>query len=435
MDSKPFFSAVFALYNHNRLGDELKRVTTRMVSTSIKVACIGLLVILFNNCGEGFKAISLNSNSVLQFSPTPTPTATPTPRLSPTPTATPTATPTPRPSPTPTPIGSPPPNAEADWIMRSTGPGVVWSHDFKTSAEADKFRWTGGYGNDPLAKGSGGSTCRWDAADGVSGGGSLELYRPAGTSEQAGWWRPFSPMTDSGQGVPDRGANGTIQRQPWNPTDRGSETTNWGTRGVYGHTSYAGPGYDGTEFFLQMRVKQDPRRISGGNEDYAGGKLFYLTHTYRSLTSQELVTYSAAPQGNPIRNYLRIYAAGSPPLEDLDSLNRPGWQLGSELGPCDNTSLANCWYWSGGWDTMMYHLQPGRDGIEETRLRVYAAHPGEKKYTMIWDETFAIGYDWDNGWNALLLSTYQNGRNMPQAFSNRYDQIIFSKQFIPAPQY
>ena len=53
-----------------------------------------------------------------------------------------------------------PMNAEADWRLRSgqdpaqPQPGVVWFHDFRSDAEVDAFRWTGGVGNDPRGNGT-----------------------------------------------------------------------------------------------------------------------------------------------------------------------------------------------------------------------------------------------------------------------------------------
>ena len=71
---------------------------------------------------------------------------------------------------------------------------------------------------------------------------------------------------------------------------------------------------------------------------------------------------------------------------------------------------------------------------DETLLEVFAAHPGETSYKRIWNQTFAFNwFDYDNGLAALLLSTYNNGGNMPQEFYHRYAQIILSKQMIPCP--
>lgn len=350
-------------------------------------------------------------------------------------------------------------NAEADWLLRSgqdasnPQPGVVWFHDFRSDAEVNSFRWTPGYsgGNDPLSRGGGASRCRRITTDGVTGGGCLEILRTAGSSDQNGqWWRPFSPIvgTGNGRGVSDPGANGSLPAQPYAATDGGSQIYDWlftSRPGWYGHSSYhTGTAFDGSEFFVQMRVKSDPRRTTAGNSQV--GKLLFLTSTRFSLTAQEIVTYSGAfpVAGGP--NYHRMYVAGSPPLEDLDSLNRPGQQVGSQLanygaGQYCDVSAANlrqyCWTFSGGWDTLMYHVTPGRSGVRENRVVVYAAREGVNTFTKIWDIIYAANFDTGgsmrNGWNGLLLSTYNNGLNNSE-FWHRYDQIIFSKQFIPCPQ-
>lgn len=350
-------------------------------------------------------------------------------------------------------------NAEADWLLR-TGqnpafpqPGVVWFNDFRSDAEVNAFRWTSGYsgGNDPLARGNGAARCRRIATDGVTGGGCLEILRPAGTSDSVGhWWRPFSPVigAGNGRGVNDPGANGTLPAQNYVATDGGNQTWDWiftNRPGWYGHSSYhTGTAFDGSQFYVQLRVKQDPRRTTAGNSQV--GKLVFLTTTRFSLTAQEIVTYSGAfpVAGGP--NYHRMYVAGSPPLEDLDSLGRPGQQQGSDLANygagqyCDvySSNLRQyCWRFSGGWDTLMYHVTPGRANVRENRIVVYAAHEGETSYTKIWDVIYATDYDTGDsmrrGWNGLLLSTYNNNLNNSE-FWHRYDQVIFSKDFIPCPQ-
>lgn len=334
------------------------------------------------------------------------------------------------------------PTAEEDWISRISGPGVVWYHDFRRDDEVNAFRWTGAYGsgNDPQAIGhSTAGDLRRITTDGVTGGGCLEIIRRAGSQECAsGWWRPFSPLTTPGNGrtADDPAANGAVTLRSYSPTPGGDEISNFGSpnsspKGVYGHASYGGAaqGYDGDEFYLQLRVKLDPNRIAGANADHTVGKLFYLSHTYRSLTSQELVTYSHGDGGNqgPGKNYLRIYGGWQVfyPLEDEASSGRiqPG------------SAVAEDWYWSGGWDTVMYHLVMGRKGVDETLIEVYAAHAGETSFTRIWNQTFPFAdFEWDNGLSALLLSTYNNGADFETQFFHRYDQIIFSKSPIPCRQ-
>lgn len=350
--------------------------------------------------------------------------------------------------------------AEADWLLRSgqnslaPQPGVVWFHDFRSDAEVNAFRWTGGVGNDPAATGNALSGyTRRITTDGVTGA-CLEILRPAGTTENSHWWRPLSPIvgTGNGRGSNDPGAGGTITPVSYAATQGGSQVQAYGQRGYYGHSSYqSGSIFDGTEYYLQMRVKMDPRRTANGNPQV--GKLMYHSITDYSLTNQEIVVYSGAfqtPSAVGSTNIFRMYGLGSfSSLEQGDSLHRLGSQVGSALANygastpvycqlnedgAPGGSINTCWAWSGGWDTIMYHLVPGRNGVQETHIEVYAAHEGETSYTKIWDEIFTNVYDSapPKGYNAIILSAYQNGQNCSE-FYHRYCQLIFSKQFIPCP--
>jgi hypothetical protein len=335
-----------------------------------------------------------------------------------------------------------------DWEARIAGPGVVWHHDFDSDAEVNAFRWTPAYGsgNDPLAVGGDlANLVRRVPDDGVAGDGCLEIVRPPGSDDGSVWWRPFSPIvgTGNGRGVDDPGANGTIEPQPYLATDGGNEVSTWGDRGYYGKPNTSA--YDGGEYFLQVRVKMDPARIAGGNEDVEVGKLFYFTRTDRSATDQEIVVYSGAPaQGE---NYLRMYRSVSPALDtDPPGVEVHGNQPGTELGTVgdgvcriddDGGRLANCWHWPAGeWATVMWHVRPGESGNNDTLVETYVANPGETSYTKIWNQPgvdLPFDPDFPQGHNALIASIYHNGENMPQQFFHRYDQLIFSKEFIPCP--
>jgi hypothetical protein len=324
-------------------------------------------------------------------------------------------------------------SVEADWIARSTGPGVVWFHDFRSAAEVNAFRWSGGYsgGNDPLAKDDTGPRVRHITTDGVTPGGCLEIFRPGGSgAEGTHWIRPFAPLTAPGNGktANDPAANGTVTVRSWNPTDGGSQTSNF-KYGWYGHPSVQDANFDGNEFWLQMRVKRDPRRVTGGNESFLVGKHLYLSivETGTGAPRQELVVYSNGGGGTGV-NRFRIYG---------------GWAYFTALDEAPNTDgtvqpggVSPIWTWnSGSWDTVMYHLIMGRTGIAETRIEVYGAHAGEKSFTKFWDQTFAYqAFEVRDGLQALQLSNYNNGSVLPQDYYERWDQIIFSKQPIPCPQ-
>lgn len=330
--------------------------------------------------------------------------------------------------------------AEADWHERISGPGVVWFHDFRSAAEVDAFRWTGGVGNDPSPETAAGQRCRFIDTDGITGG-CLEILRAAGTTDSSSWWRPFSPLAGgfpgNGKSEDDPGASGRIAPRPWDPTNRNELARH--SVGFYMNPAYFDvfpEAHDGSEWFLQMRVKIDPRRSMEGQP--SGGKITYFTRNDRSLTSQEINTESFQPGAVPGANYFSMYRSGSPPLED-DSPGE-GNQPGNELGFCTfGDQHEPCFRYSGGWDTFLFHIVPGLGGDDRadpsTVIEVYAAHPGETSYTKIWDQpNAAVPFDVIWGHNALLCSGYENGQSFVVDAYKRWAQIIFSQEYIPCPR-
>lgn len=326
-------------------------------------------------------------------------------------------------------------DAEADWQARISDPGVVWYHDFRSDAEVDAFRWSGGYGNDPNDDFRP-NTVRRNTSDGITGA-CLEIVRRAGVSSPAAWWRPYSPLdTGNGKPVADPGASGTIPVRPWAVTPGGSELARF-QQSYYGHQSYHSeyPGqFDGTGYYLQARVKMDPTRI----RQPEGGKLFYFTRSDRALTGQQIITISAVDGGlsGGDLNFFSMFRSGSPPL--ASDTNGTSNQPGSDLGFCDwPREINNCWTWSGGWDTILYHVVCGLDSGNDTVVQVWAAHPGETEYTKIWDQSDVdLPYDEESpkGQNALICSGFMNRQEFTADTYHRYCQLIFSKNFIACPQ-
>lgn len=324
-------------------------------------------------------------------------------------------------------------DAEADWLARIGGSGVVWYHDFRSDAEVDAFRWVGGIGNDPNDLGKPG-TCIRNTNDGITGA-CLEIIHEVGTTNPAAWWRPNSPLdTGSGKTVDDPGAGGMIPAQPWDPSNAGmTQFYHLGRYAPASLHSQSPANFDGTEYYFQMRVKIDPDLTT--QNSFPPGKTLYFTLTEKSLTGQEIVTESA--QNINGVNMFSMYRSGSPPLES----DSPGGgnQPGNELGFCDwPDTVSTCWSYSNDWDTLLYHIRPGGNGVSNTIVRVWAAHPGETQYTKIWDQdTVNLQYE-ENflpGHNAVICSAYENNKSMNPSTYHRYCQLIFSKEFIPCPQF
>lgn len=331
-----------------------------------------------------------------------------------------------------------------DWLDRINDPLVVWYHNFDSAAEVNAFRWTGNYGNDPNAIGrQDADLVRWVETGGADGGGYLEIYRPAyaaGTTRYVDgvhWWRPFSALTgaSNGRGEDDPAADGTLPVGTLIATNGGSQTYNWTNsgnpnQGWYGHSSVQNSYFDGGDFWLQVRVMADPRRTT--NPAVKVGKFSSFTTTRASYTTQELVTYSGYWSGATSSAY-----AGMPNVHNV--YQGYGYQeLASvSTGSPRNPSSASPWSYSFGWDTLLYHVSPGRQATNETVFQVWAARSGETSYTLIWDVVYPAYYSADatlqQGWNAFLCWIYQisdednQGYYNSSAFYQRYDQIIFKK--------
>ena len=350
-------------------------------------------------------------------------------------------------------------SAAADWQSRISGPGVVWYHSFDNSSEVDRFLWSSGYsgGNDPLRNGVGAQFVTHQASGGADGGGFMRITYPVGSTAGRGssyWWRPFNAFTGAtnGKGSDDPGASGVHPAAAWNVTDGGSTVRTWTS--TASNPAFFGPAasqaanptkYYGTDFYIQMRVRR--AQTPGPPPDappfsYITGKSAWLNITLDTSTANEVVVYgqSAGEDSVGQQPRHRMY-------EGRNRSGGPGLGGNSETDTISNDDGVGDWRYSGGWDTLLYHITPGtRDGTgaNRTRLEVWAAHAGETSYTKIWDILYSAAYETAantlgspayDGWNALILAAYHNGSAFTtESFNFDYDQVIFSKETIPCPQ-
>lgn len=310
---------------------------------------------------------------------------------------------------------------EQDWQTRIAGPGVVWYHNFASKAEVDQFREDGDLsyvpddGNPTTASlGTSQNSVIWNSTDGLSGGGCLEIIRFAGSKDSRNWYRPMSPLSSPGNGrsSDDPAANGAIPLDAdgaWGPPAR---TRSW-QAGNYGPASTGS--WEGNEFYIQYALKISSSRLTGR---VFGGKIQYITRQDRSLTAQELVTsYDYDPEE------WRIYKGGTGEISG---------DIGNPLHIFDE------------WVTYLVHVVPGDEvegadpdeGGSNTRVNVYRHRANEQGYTHIFERNdLAIDYQnaYLKAWNAIIFSGYFNDFNFPEDFYQRYDEVIFSRQFIPPP--
>jgi hypothetical protein len=349
--------------------------------------------------------------------------------------------------------------ADASWNARISEAGVVWYHNFDSAAEVNQFRWTGNYngGNDPLALGSGGNFITHVASGGADGGGFLRATYPAGSTAGRGnsiWWRPFNPFTagTNGRGIVDPAASGSLTPLAFNASNGSSTLLSWGQQsnpGWYMHPTHqsSNPGkFQGHDYYLQIRTRRAQTPGAPPNTvDFSNitGKHVWQTTTNESFTSQELVTYGqSAGNGDQVgvQGKHRIYVGQN--FNEIES--QPNGTV------TVNNNTVN-WRWSGGWDTLLYHITPGTHGgtgSSRTRVEVWAQHdltlfPAESGvYTKIWDVTYTQSFTTGTnssgspnlpGWNGLICGIYHNGSAFATSFNFDYDQIIFSKNTIAAP--
>jgi len=386
---------------------------------------------------------------------------------------------------------------QADWVARSTGSGVVWAHNFDSASEVNQFRETGGYGIDPTGTGSGNvSTVQWQPG-GFAGGGFLRISIPTGGTSNGQWSRPMSainagqPGTAGGAGngktTNDPAAGGAVSLHTWDSSQR-SMAYNW-RKGYYANPAVQAkyPGwplatntgvYDGTEFYLQFRVRISASRWHTGNPP---GKLLFIDVTDQESDLQELVFRSvnnpdgiigASWQGtNPLLMYTSRGSYANSIIDGNQDSNyngaiEPGGPYASSCTYTNAHNTGACWnYPSGDWATLLLHFVPGQDNsnytgtppsgavsgwpYHDTTIEVWKCDPGETAYTKIFEKFNLAWFYYTDGqtsapngpngmfhppaFNEIGPSGYMNGVAAALGWTQDFTQIIFSHQFIPAP--
>ena len=347
-------------------------------------------------------------------------------------------------------------NPVSDFQTRISGASVVWYHNFDTAAEVNAFRWTGAFGSgqDPNAAGEGGNLVSWQASGGADGGSFLRISYPAGSSAGQGnsyWWRPFNPFSSGHGKAADPGANGTVSTRVWSAPSGSGTTNEWagasGNPGWYMHPTHqaSNPGkFQGHDYYLQIRVRRasTPGAPPDNLPSYTNitGKHVWFSNTNYTYVVQELVGYGySVGNGDQVGVQSRFNVYNG---QNFTSL--------FDGQPNDDIAVSNLsvnWRYSGGWDTLLYHVTPGTNGgtsSNRTRVEVWAQHdpslfPAESGvYTKVCDVTYTQSFDNNGtgplpGWNALILAAYHNGSSFSTSWAFDYDQVIFSKATIPAP--
>ena len=353
---------------------------------------------------------------------------------------------------------------EADWQYRIGLPGVIWGHNFSTPDEVTAFTYVSGWGGEIDANADAIRRAGYltlDQSDGFSGSGCLRYTFPASDSDYAYWWRGFSPFSGSGGGVTGAGATDVD----------GNTAVDWGNGSRYNGNSTPGNGgyyYQqgniahvsndnanetlSRDAYIQFRLKIDPAFFDASFTGAGGGKLIYLSRTEASLTSQERILGRGTPgvaagkynisvgTGNGNLDYEGDDANATIPTgnDEVKNGTIPEFitQPGSEIWPTVRTLPDDEWH------TVMIHLRPGHenDGLSgefyDSVVRMWVQRPGETHFTKIWDY-WQYGTDFQAtstvlGYNAFI-TTWANSWAGGTENWTKYDEIILSKDFIPAP--
>jgi len=195
---------------------------------------------------------------------------------------------------------------EADWIARSTGPGVVWANDFRRPEEVDSFVYWSGSDTRRDVWLTGDRRVNvpgpfqipeeikdlYPTGDGIpgTGGGSLNCHLPVGDKCRGNWARPFSAFTGltNGRGVNDPAAQGLVPLRTWDTHASSRDRVRHWTKSHYAHPDNwrlpngqpdpiralaSGFEREGEEFWLQFRYKVPKARFGPNEPD---GKLLII---------------------------------------------------------------------------------------------------------------------------------------------------------------
>lgn len=343
-----------------------------------------------------------------------------------------------------------------NWASTIAASNCVWFHDFSSAAEVNQFRWTGSYGsgNDPNGSGAGANLIAHVATGGVDGGGFLRATYPAGgvNGGNSHWWRPYNPFTGAtnGKGVSDPGAGGTITPVAWPASDGSSTTSGWSNTtkpAWYGNATHVAANptkFDGNDFWLQVRVRRSfkpgPPPDSGSFTTITGKCVWFNSTTF-SNPAQEIVTAGQSVGNGDVAGTFERHNAYI-----LQTSANTFTFIGDQTSPAviSVSNLTLNWRYSGGWDTLLYHITPGTNGGTSdpnmSRVEVWAQHdptlfPAESGvYLKIWDVKYGGVFDTASnsagapslpGWNAIILGVYHNGSPFATSFSFDYDRVAF----------
>jgi hypothetical protein len=311
--------------------------------------------------------------------------------------------------------------AAEDWLLRSTGPGVIWAHRFESS-NADGLYWSPQTYSNAAPRRIG-----YKANEGIIGDGCLEIFVPAGTAVQGYWARPLAPVSaiPSVNGYRAKAADANVAGLP--VLNFGAFYASDGdpiNRRFNGGGGLFASAYDyannnrtlangqseiiyGGGFYLQFRVKfptftdTTAGHVAGDNRlDYPNttGKLFILGNIEKSNPDHEIVNQLNSNKRHQLYGANGAYFFGNGQANP--TTYQPGYYPANAY-----------WTWpKNEWVTVLLHVVPGRQNPApvggdwgtwlasiatqfDTRIETWVARAGATSYTKIHDySAYALYY-------------------------------------------
>lgn len=338
----------------------------------------------------------------------------------------------------------------ADWLARSTAPGIVWAQRFTSQADVEKYIV---YGTGRTLADVVPAYKYCAAGEGMLGDGCLGMVSPTGDigAGVGTWYKPFSPI--AGVDVNNAGV-ATISNFTQIQDDGVWGNTNLG--GYFTHSG-TGTGVIGNEFWWTHLAKTSSNRF---DSTQPRGKNLFLTVNNIGTPTQEIVCdYETGYGGKWLSHYTNPggWNASIYDPQRSDSNAQNGDKIQNQA-PYASTciignfpgSSGNCWVVTPGeWYAIMFHVIVGSQATDRTNmgtapisasnpkdqtLEIFVAKKGETSYTPIFSKT-DLQFDFEAsalalGYNIGGLLDYTGGNDEIPAdttFRHFYDQVTLTK--------
>ena len=314
---------------------------------------------------------------------------------------------------------------DADWIARSTAPGVTMATRFDTQSEAADYTFPDGEA----------FHVSWEQANKASGSGSLRMDILKTDGSGSGSW--VRQLSDDGRefGTGDRFY---LQFRQYFPQY-------FATHPFKG-TQFGGPFAGGWKqaIISNMRGSNQLFEVVLQNTGHRG-----LVQGYNRRTDGGYIGWDDAastPCSGADFIYQNQIDRGGPEVTCLDSRRKRGglFSYGENTGAPDPETGAFIFY-PNEWLTFLVEVTPGTFGggsqMTDSRVRVWAAREADTAYTLLIDQDVNLGRATDNNNNpfyfdAVWLLPYNTNRvpdpNRLDTYT-LYDEVIVSTNFIAAP--